>query len=186
MNPSIQHNFLSKENFERLQKYCYNTDFKITQVGEKLFSVLQTPEFILEFLEIENHKLILSFIRESYDGFDNQLNIHADNRLEGEKVALASVLYINHLEEVTLNGTAFYKHHIHGTQLPDNCPEEEHNRLLIEDANYYSNWNLEQYIPNIPNSIVTYNGSLFHSKFPANIDKGLRIVLVAFYKKNIK
>jgi hypothetical protein len=183
MNPTIQQKFLSKENFERLQKYCYNTDFKITQVGEKLFSVLQTPEFLLEFLEIENHKLILSFIRESYDGFDNKLHIHADNRLEGEKVALASVLYINHPEEVTLNGTAFYKHHIHGRQLPDNCSDEEHNRLLIEDANCYSKWNLEQYVPNIPNSIVTYNGSLFHSKFPANIDKGLRIVLVAFYKK---
>jgi hypothetical protein len=183
MNPTIQHNFLSEENFERLQKYCYNTDFKITQVGEKLFSLLQTPEFILEFLAIKNHTLILSFIRESYDGFESKLNIHADNRLEGEKVALASVLYINYPEEVTLNGTAFYKHHIHGTQLPDNCSDEEHNRLLIEDANDYNKWTLEDYAPNIPNSIVNYNGSLFHSKFPANIDKGLRIVLVAFYKK---
>lgn len=176
-------NFLPEESFKNLQKYCETNDFKIVDAGGKLFSVLETPEFIINFLKEDDYNLILTFLREAHDGFDDQLRIHADNIIMGKKTALAKVLYVNNPDTVSKNGTAFWKHHKHGNFLPEDVSNEEFDRLIIEDSNNIELWDKTALVESKPNRLLTYNSNQFHSKYPANIEKGKRIVLVAFYSK---
>ncbi len=183
MKPTIKRNFLPEPIFQQLRDYVKQNHFSFVTVGEKTFSVCKTPDFLLDFLQIENHELILSFLRESYTGFDNSINIHADHLINGQKVALASVLYINNKYEASENGTAFYKHYLYGDKLPENISDQEHDRLLVEDANDPTKFEMYDCVIARPNSLLTYDGSLFHSKYPADLESGVRVVLVAFYKK---
>ncbi|MGS4345111.1 hypothetical protein ACKUSY_05765 [Myroides odoratus] len=180
----IEDNFLPQELFEELQNYCLNTDFQRIKLGEKEFDILETPNEILPFLESEGHELIVTFIRQATPDFDTDLRIHADNYIQGEKTVLAKVLYINPKDGTTENGTAFWKHHIHGEELPEDVTNEEFDRLITEDANDWQKWSIQQILFSEPNRLVTYKSNLFHSKFPAKIHNGKRIVLVAFYKKS--
>jgi len=194
---NVTDNFLPKEVFKKLQNFVAKNDFKIIDIGaNRLISVLEAPEFVLNYLNIHGLKIITAFLRESYDGFDNQLNIHADNLMpekktspsgdvyyEQTKVHTAGVLYINNPEEVTPNGTQFFIHEKYHYELPENVSEEEYNRMLKEDAKDEKKWVIESQVHNIPNRFLTYNARLFHDKFPSNIDKGNRVVLVIFYTK---
>ena len=95
---------------------------------------------------------------------------------------LSSVLYINDEEDVTPNGTAFYKHHKYGYELPE-VSEQEFNRMILEDAKDPSKWTKTDTISAKPNRFLLYQANYFHSKFPAHIVQGERQVLVTFYKK---
>lgn len=134
-------------------------------------------------LQVEGHEMILSFIRKAYKGFDNEIRIHADNIISGSKTSLAAVLYINDPDGVTPNGTSFWKHTDYGYQLPENISNEEFDRLITEDSNNLSKWSKTDFISAIPNRLLLYNSNYFHSKYPAEIEAGERIVAVAFYKK---
>lgn len=179
----VKEKFLPEEVFEYLQLYCKHNQFQIVKRGEKEFSVLPTPDFILEYLQIPNHELHLTFIRSANKDFDNDLRIHADNIIEGKKTALASVLYISTGAETSSNGTAFWKHHKHGLKLPEDVTNEEFDRLLTEDSNDLKKWDLVNIAWAVPNRRVLYDSNLFHSKWPAEISVGTRIVLVCFYTK---
>lgn len=177
-------NFLPKEVFKKLQNFVAKNDFKIIDIGaNRLISVLEAPDYVLNYLAIPGHIIITSFLRESYDGFDNQLNIHADNLISGMKVNKAGVLYINNPEGVTPNGTQFFIHEKYHYELPENVSEEEYNRMLQEDAKDKNKWVIASQVHNITNRFLTYDARMFHDKFPSNIDKGNRIVLVVFYTK---
>lgn len=176
-------NFLPQQLFEDLQNYCLNSDFQRIKLGEKEFDILETPKEILPFLQEEGYELIISFIRQATPVFDTDLRIHADNIIQGEKTALAKVLYINPQSETSTNGTAFWKHHIYGEELPEDVTNEEFDRLITEDSNDVKKWELLDIAYNKPNRLVTYKSNLFHSKYPQRIYNGKRIVLVAFYKE---
>jgi len=175
-------NFLPEEIFKELQEYCYNNNFTIVDIEGKKFSALETPNFVKEYL---GEGLIFSFIRKAYNGFDEDVNIHADNIINGFKSNMAFVLYINKSEGVTKNGTCFYEHITHGIELPKDCTNEEFDRLIIEDSNDNSKWKKMDYISSRPNRLLTYSSNYFHSKYPAKIEKGERIVLVCFYNVSL-
>lgn len=179
----IQDNFLKPELFTELQSYCNDNEFQIVKAGDKEFSVLDVPENIKEELEVEGHEIILTFIRNAYSDFDNTLRIHADSIINGQKPNLACVLYINDPEGVTANGTAFWKHEKYGYEAPDNISNEEFDRLLLEDSNDSSKWAQQDYIASRPNRLLLYKSNYYHSKMPATISEGKRVVLVSFYKK---
>lgn len=177
-------NYLPKEIFNKVQDYVSRNDFKIIDIGaNRLISILEAPDYILNYLNIPGLKIITAFLRESYDGFDNQLNIHADNVILEEKIDQAGVLYINNPNGVTPNGTQFFIHEKYYYELPTTVSEEEYNRMLQEDAKDSSKWVIASQVHNIPNRFLTYDARLFHDKFPSNIDKGNRVVLVVFYTK---
>jgi hypothetical protein len=46
----------------------------------------------LPFLKLEGYEMILTFIRSAYEGFDEEINIHADGLINGQKVDKAAVL----------------------------------------------------------------------------------------------
>lgn len=181
---NVSNNFFGKELFAMLQEYCRINEFVIQKAGEKEFCVLPTPEQIIPLLEIPNHSIILTFIRKAYKGFDDELRIHCDHIIQGEKSALASVLYINNPEGVTPNGTSFWKHQKYGLEAPDDLTDSEFDRLITEDANDEGKWERLDYISSVPNRMLTYSSNLFHSKFPKEITEGERVVCVVFYKKN--
>lgn len=180
---TVINNFLPKNIFEKLQKHCNETPFQIVQIGDKEFSVLNVPDYLFDLIKIDNHEIVLAFIRSAYSGFDNENRIHADNIINGSKIDLASVLYINETNGVTPNGTCFYSHVKHGKELKENVSEEEFNRLLTEDSNNDSKWIKEECVSAYPNRLLKYNAQFFHAKYPKEIMQGIRIVLVCFYKK---
>lgn len=179
----VKDGFLPNEIFKELQDYCNKEQFQIVQAGDKAFSVLEVPENIKPFLEIEGHELVLSFIRNAYNDFDNDWRIHADNIIMNERVSIASVLYINDPKGVSENGTSFYEHHLHGKELSECVSEEEYNRLILEDSNDLTKWLETDYVKSKPNRLLKYNSNLFHSKHPNQIKKGKRIVMASFYKR---
>lgn len=178
----IKNNFLPQNVFNELQNYCLNTPFERLQLGEKEFDILKVPGNILPYLQEENNELIVTFIRRATPYFDTDWRIHADNIIQGEKTSLAKVLYINPKGNASENGTAFWEHHKHGEQLPEDVTNEEFDRLITKDSNDLSKWNFKRVYYSEPNKMVSYKSNLFHSKYPAKITAGERIVLVAFYK----
>lgn len=177
----IQDNYFEPETFKMIQEYCEN-EFQIVKMGEKEFSVLRTPDELIPLLQVSGYELVLTFIRSAHKDFDSDLRIHADNIIEGHKTALASVFYISG-DEVSTNGTAFYKHLHYGRNLPENISNEEFDELIKNDSNDYRKWTKEDIIIGVPNRLLTYDSNRFHSKFPSKIDRGIRKVMVSFYKK---
>ena len=178
----IQHDYLPKEVFKDLQKYSLESEFEIKQAGDTQFSVLETPKEILPYLHADGYSLIVSFIRSSYKGFDSKMRVHADDIINNKKTDLASVLYINE-NNITKNGTKFFKHHIHGNKLSQDIYNLEFDRLILEDSNDISKWIQTDKVQAEPNKLLMYNANLFHAKYPNEIENGTRIVLVSFYKK---
>lgn len=178
----IKHNFLPDPIFSELQKYCGEEEFLIVSVGGKEFSTLPVPETILPYIQVQDFELTLTFVRSAYQGFDFDLRVHADSTINGKPTNLALVLYINNPEGVTKNGTAFWDHEIYGNKLPK-VSDAEFDRLLTEEANDLMKWNKTDFVTSQPNKALFYDASLFHSKWPKEIKKGVRKVLVAFYTK---
>jgi hypothetical protein len=179
----ILDNFLPKEVFSKLQDYCNENEFQIVQAGEKQFSVLEVPENIYPFIQKEGYEIIFTFIRNAYQGFDDVERIHCDGIIMNKKTDAAAVLYINNTKGVTKNGTKFYSHQIHGPFLPKDATEEEFNRLITEDASDTSKWTETFCVKSKPNRMLSYKSNIFHGKWPAKIEKGIRKVLVVFYSK---
>lgn len=177
----VQDNYFDEETFKAIQDYCQN-EFKIVTVGEKDFSILETPSNLIPLLQKKGYELILTFIRNAHKDFDNEYRIHADNIINGQQTSLASVFYINNENEVSNHGTCFYRHKKYGIKLPENVSNEEFDRLITEDSNDLKKWIKQDTIKGIPNRMLTYDSNYFHSKHPNKIEKGVRKVLVCFYK----
>jgi len=179
----IKDDFLPKEAFKDLQEYCKEHDFQIVTAGDKEFSVLETPRTFLDFFRLDGYELVLTFIRSAHKNFDTDHRIHADNIINGHKTELASVLYINEEDEVSENGTAFFKHVTHGRELGKDVTAEEFDRLITEDSNDLSKWKMTDKISAVPNRQLLYSSNYFHAKHPNVIEFGERRVLVCFYSK---
>lgn len=180
---TIRDNYLPESVFLKLRDYCDNNEFKVVETPNKSFLVLETPDILRDYLLLEGHDLVLTFIRKAHESFDTDPRIHADNIIKGRYIDYACVLYLNNENEVTKNGTCFWKHDIHGYKLPKETPDSEFNRLLEEDSNDYQKWEQQDLVYSRPNRLLMYDASLFHSKFPSKIEKGERLVLVAFFAK---
>jgi hypothetical protein len=179
----VLNNFLPKEVFKALQDYVNTNDFQIVNVGEKDFSVLQTPDFVIPYLQINGFEMTLSFIRQAHKDFDVEHRLHADSKINGKVTHLARVLYLNNEGELEPNGTCFWNHSKYGDSLPLETPDEEFNRMLKEDAEDLTKWQKTDIIHARPNRLLTYEANQFHSKWPNKIEKGVRKILVAFYTK---
>lgn len=179
----IRDSYLNQEDFQALQDYCYNTEFKEVQAGEKSFLTIPTPDWVREKIQIEGSRMVLTFIRKAHKNFDTELRAHCDYYIMNEKVDYAVVLYINDTKGVSTNGTRFHKHIKYGYKLPENFTEQQYNDLILNHSNDETKWVTTDVIQARPNRLLMYDAQLFHSKYPSKIETGERIVLVAFYKK---
>jgi hypothetical protein len=179
-------NFLDDKLFSDLQDYC-KQEFQIVKVGAgdqwKEFLVIDTPDSIREQLELDGHRIVLTFIRKAHKDFDTEPRIHSDGIIYNQYVHVASVLYINDLEGVyPRNGTMFYEHKVHGEALPKDVTGEVYNEVL-RDSNHVGKFRETDRIYAKPNRLLSYPAQNFHAKFPPKIEKGERIVLVTFYSE---
>jgi len=178
----IKPNFLPEALLAITQELAYTSNYSIAELGNgKQLHYIQTPMELLEYLEIPDHDIVLTFIRKADKNTDNLPNIHADNIINGEKIVKAGVLYLNKSSSCSPNGTAFWKNVKYGVSLPSDVTNEEYDRLLTEESNDLSFWERTEFIENIENRFVLYPANMFHSKFPFVIEEGSRIVLVVFY-----
>lgn len=180
----VKDDFLPNFIFNKLHYYAKETEYKVIQAGDKGFLTIPTPKDILPYLQIDEHSLFLSFIRKAHKDYDTDLRIHADNIILNKKAVLASVLYLNKNDEnITKNGTAFYRHLDYGYKLDENN-EKDFDFILENHSNNHRFWERTDFVSSKENRLLMYNADYFHSKYPARIDKGERIVLVNFYTKN--
>ena len=180
----IKDNFLDNEKFNALQIELAGNEYKTVVQGGKEFHIQNThPEFIkyVEQLlgDIENKKVksILSFFRLADKDRDNDWRIHADNVINDQLPDRAIVLYMSK-PPGNLSGKAFWSHYGEGYKLDSIT---NFNKILSDDANDVSKWNLESIVGHKENRIVSYPCNYFHSKYP-NEHISEREVFVMFYK----
>jgi hypothetical protein len=180
--------FLENNLLESLKKELI--DFKQVDTPGKSFWVKPAHEdFIrhvldkLEVIEGKSLKNILGFFREANVNQDNEWRIHNDSKsgVYKEQPNRALVLFMSDNKENGLNGTAFWEHKKYGDKFPKNSTTKEADRMLKNEANDLSRWNLRSIVGHKKNRLVSYPCSYFHSKYP-NEFKQSRVVFVMFYK----
>ena len=185
----IKDDFLPTPLYKELVNFC--DEFKEVKTPGKSFWIKEpSPEFIAHFEDrlgaIEGNEVmnIIAFFREAKEGQDNEWRIHNDTIIEGQQPDRAIVLYIDSSAK-GLHGTALWEHKTYGDiyNPPEGLEEKvsEFNRLLKEDANDKSKWDLKSIIGYKPNRLISYPANYFHSKYPNEFKKS-RIVFVMFYK----
>jgi len=185
----FEDNFLNDTEYKAVQDDIVSDEFKGIEVGDKVFhvhfpsdSVTQMIERAVSAREGGKVKNILSFYRIATDTIDTDWRIHSDQKIEGVQPARAVVLYLSPSPEpCVMTGTAFWKYHTYGHELPENTPNEEFDRTLLEDSNDTSKWELSSVVGHAPNRMVSYPASYFHSKYPNVAWPDGRVVFVMFY-----
>ena len=181
----IKDNFLDKELFELLNKNLNN--FKEIKTPGKSFWVQEPDKDFIKYVVaklsvIENCEInnILCFFREAKQSQDNDWRIHNDTIINNQQPDRAVVLYMSDSNMDSLNGTAFWKHKNYG-ETYSGKGSEEFNKLLKNDSNDISKWQLKSVIGHKENRLISYPCNYFHSKYP-NEFQNSRIVFVMFYK----
>ena len=181
----VKDNFLDKELFELLNKNLNN--FKEVKTPGRSFWVQEPDKDFVKYVVaklsvIENCKIknILCFFREAKQDQDNDWRIHNDTIINNQQPDRAVVLYMSHSNMHSLNGTAFWKHKNYG-ETYSGKDSEEFNKLLKNDSNDISKWQLKPVIGHKENRLISYPCNYFHSKYPNEFINS-RKVFVMFYK----
>jgi ferredoxin-thioredoxin reductase catalytic subunit len=187
----VEDNFLPEVVLKEMEKYLVN--FKEVNTDEKKFWVMDPLEPFVDYVlkklslifkgsEVSN---VFCFHRIATDKLDTDWRIHCDSIINDDIPDRAGVIYLSDTELEEMHGTALWEHKVHGEALPwDKLSSSEYNRLLREDANDLSKWNLKSVIGYKKNRFVTYPCNLFHSKYPNYGWKSGRKIFVIFYKVN--
>lgn len=154
------------------------------------------PEGIWRYIEMQLGRTIkpgVSYFRLGTEYEKPTTYIHAD----GSCSTYAAVLYLSDAPEGLVGGTAFWKHKNTGLTM---APTEDWIRrnvgdsetavtdfisTLNSDGNDESKWQMTDLIGQKFNRITTYNGNIFHSRYPqaawGNSVKDGRLVWTGFY-----
>lgn len=181
----IKDNFLPKEALEVFVND--KTDFEeyptpgkvfwIKRVNKKFVDSVCNKLSKIEGCKVEN---VLAFVREAKQNQDIDWRIHNDSIIAGVKPDRAVVLYLSEDNNEGLNGTAFWSHKDNGDTYKGDT-NKEFDRILTEDANDISKWELKTVIGHKQNRLLSYPCEYFHSKYPNEL-KNSRQVFVMFYK----
>ena len=186
----IKDNFLDKEVFDFVEKGLKNNEFTEVKSPDKSIWIQGVHKnflnYVINSLEvIEGGKIenIGAFFREARGKQDNDWRIHCDIKpIPGKgQPTRAVVLFFTGDKNEGLNGTGFWSHFKHGENLDVENMIDEYDRILREDSNDLSNWELKSVIGNKKNRLISYPCDYFHSKYPKEAKKQ-RIVFVMFYK----
>lgn len=185
----IKDNFLDNELWEKLNEEITDESFTTVDLidlkieyhplSDKWVKFMVDWLSIIEDADIEN---IACFVRKATDVLDNKWQIHNDGHIQGQQPDRACVLYLSPSTMTELHGTAFWEHVDHGEEYKQLNNIEEYDRLIKEDFNDISKWNLKSVIGYKQNRLISYPCNYFHSKYPNKSWKEGRVVLVMFYK----
>ena len=169
-----------KDKREYLEVETPGKSFWVKEPSKSLVDYMVDKISYVEHVEAEN---ILCFFRQAKIDQDSDWRIHNDSIIEGQKPERALVLFLSQDTKDGLNGTALWSHKTHGDTYKGST-EDDFNRLLINDSNDISKWDLKTVIGHKQNRLVSYPCEYFHSKYP-NVFEDSREVLVMFYKTKI-
>jgi len=180
--------FLSSEWYEATKEELASNDFEEVVAGCDTFYVQMPSDGFNEIVKSKRSRLegrpvrnILSFFRIATDTLDTDWRIHSDQKINGEQPDRAIVLFMSpSYSDIELNGTAFWKHKKYGYALPKST-DDEFDRMLSEESNDMSKWDLNTVIGHRENRLISYPSSCFHSKYPNKGWKEGRVVFVMFY-----
>ena len=180
--------FLSSEWYEATKEELASNDFEEVVAGYDTFYVQMPSDGFNEIVKSKISRLegrpvrnILSFFRIATDTLDTDWRIHSDQKINGEQPDRAIVLFMSpSRSDIELNGTAFWKHKKYGYALPKST-DDEFDRMLSEESNDMSKWDLNTVIGHRENRLISYPSSYFHSKYPNKGWKEGRVVFVMFY-----
>jgi len=181
----IEDNFLEpkvleavlKDNRKYMEVKTPGKSFWVKEPSNDLIEYVVKKISYIEHKEVEN---VLCFFRQAKENQDVDWRIHNDSIIEGQQPENAIVLYLSEDNVKGLNGTAFWSHKTHGDTYKGST-EDDFNRLLINDSNDTSKWDLKTVIGHKQNRLISYPCEYFHSKYPNKFNKS-REVLVMFYK----
>ena len=186
---NVVDNFLDNNTHEIISFMLSSNSFKEVEVGDKKFWVQYSdPDFdnlILRKLSAIDgvpRESLLAFFRVATQQFDTDWRIHADSKVGDIRPERALVLYLSPSTMEGLHGTAFWKHKNLGYEMPPYISNEESDRMLMQEANDLSNWELHSVVGYRPNRAVMYPSDYFHSKYPNVGWKEGRMVYVMFYR----
>ena len=181
----IEDNFLPSNLIEYFEND--KSAFEEVKTPGRSFWVKHLPKDFIEAMcnklsIIEGCKVynILAFIRQAKKDQDAEWGIHNDSIIQNQIPDRAVVLYLSKDNEDSLNGTALWSHKQYGDTYTGET-DEEFNRLLAEDYNDITKWDLKTVIGHKQNRLISYPCEYFHSKYP-NEFKNNREVIVMFYK----
>jgi len=180
--------FLSSEWYEATKEELASNDFEEVVAGYDTFYVQMPSDGFNDLVRSKISRLegrpvrnILSFFRIATDTLDTDWRIHSDQKINGEQPDRAIVLFMSpSYSDIELNGTAFWKHKKYGYALPKST-DDEFDRMLSEESNDMSKWDLNTVIGHRENRLISYPSSCFHSKYPNKGWKEGRVVFVMFY-----
>ena len=182
----IKDNFLDQELFELLKK-TLNNFTKVAMPGKNFWVKKPEIDFVkyvtakLSILENNNIENIVAFFREAKKGQDNTWRIHNDSIINNQQPDRAIVLYMSDNTSDSLNGTAFWEHKHYGDTFPYASDPVKYDKVLKEDSEDLTKWNLKSIIGHKANRLISYPCNYFHSKYP-NEFKESRVIFVMFYK----
>jgi hypothetical protein len=186
---NIKDDFLKDDTYEVVCHMLANNKFQEVEVGNKKFWVQYSDRDFdnivlrnLSAIDGKPRESLLAFFRVATEEFDTDWRIHADSRVGDILPARALVLYLSPSTMEGLHGTAFWKHKKLGYEMPHYTSKEESDRMLMEEANDLSNWELHSVVGYKPNRAVMYPSNYFHSKYPNVGWKEGRMVYVMFYR----
>lgn len=186
---NIKDDFLDEYLYSQVYYKLVSNQFSEVEVGDKKFWVQYSdPNFDnlilrkLSAIDGKPRESLLAFFRVATEDFDTDWRIHADSKVGDIRPERALVLYISESSMQGLHGTAFWKHKKLGYQMPIDIPNQESDRMLMQEANDLSNWELHSVVGYKPNRAVMYPSNYFHSKYPNVGWKEGRMVYVMFYR----
>ena len=186
---NIKDDFLHKDTYDIVCHMLANNKFQQVELGDKKFWV-QYSDSEFDNIVLRNlsaidgvpRESLLAFFRVATDELDTDWRIHADAKVGDIRPERALVLYLSESTMEGLHGTAFWKHKKLGYQMPYSISNEESDRMLMQEANDLSNWDLHSVVGYKPNRAVMYPSNYFHSKYPNVGWKEGRMVYVMFYR----
>lgn len=168
--------FLNKDQSEYERVDTVDKSYWVKYPTQDFIKIICDKISKIEDCEVTN---VLSFFREARWNQDDDWRIHNDSLIYGEQPDRAAVLFISDIEELGLNGTAFWEHKELGDTFSGN--EEEFNTMIVVDSNYPELWTLRSVIGHKKNRLISYPCNYFHSKYPNKFTNS-RKVFVMFYK----
>ena len=186
---NIKDDFLQKDTYDIVCHMLANNKFQQVELGDKKFWV-QYSDSEFDNIVLRNlsaidglpRESLLAFFRVATDELDTDWRIHADAKVGDIRPTRALVLYLSPSTMEGLHGTAFWKHKNLGYEMPPYISNEESDRMLMQEANDLSNWELHSVVGYRPNRAVMYPSNYFHSKYPNVGWKEGRMVYVMFYR----
>lgn len=196
MNGNIKthNNVLLEDEFKNIKNFAQHiAEFKDYYVSDKHFYLAQAPEDFVNLITAHLNafhdteiQVVQPFLRMATERLDADWRIHCDRHVGTEILPTNALVYYITENNTFKNGTAFWKHKEIGHFMPEQFTDKQKDDVLRFDSNNINQWELQDVVQGVENTMFTYPCEYFHSKYPRQAwgtsPKDCRLVFIMFYK----